>query len=95
VLGDLRIDELTTQRLEAFERAFLVRPHQPRIARHIGGEDRGEATFDASWPCGLHGASPVGNDPTPTGAPGALSKGAASLLRARRPIRLTKDQLPR
>ena len=29
-------------RLEAFERAFLVRPHQPRIPRHIGGEDRGE-----------------------------------------------------
>src|SRR5580704_2397387 len=32
-------------RLEAFERAFLVRPHQPRVARHIGGEDRGETAF--------------------------------------------------
>ncbi len=42
VLGDLRIEELAAQRLEAFERAFLVRPHQPRIPRHIGGEDRGE-----------------------------------------------------
>jgi hypothetical protein len=42
VLGDLRIDELAAQRFEAFERAFLVRPHQPRIPRHIGGEDRGE-----------------------------------------------------
>jgi hypothetical protein len=42
VLGDLRIDELMAQRFEAFERAFLVRPHQPRIPRHIGGEDRGE-----------------------------------------------------
>ena len=32
---------------------FLVRPHQPRIPRHIGGEDRGE-------PAGLaHFASPV------------------------------------
>ena len=42
VLGDLRIEKLAAQRLEAFERAFLVRPHQPRIPRHIGGEDRGE-----------------------------------------------------
>ena len=42
VLGDLRIEELAAQRFEAFERAFLVRPHQPRIAAHIGGEDRGE-----------------------------------------------------
>jgi hypothetical protein len=42
MLGDLRIEEFAAQRLEAFERAFLVRPHQPRIPRHIGGEDRGE-----------------------------------------------------
>jgi hypothetical protein len=40
VLGELRIDELAAQRLEAFERALLVSSHQPRIARHIGGEDR-------------------------------------------------------
>jgi hypothetical protein len=46
VLGDLWIDDLAAQRFEAFERAFLVRPHQPRIPRHIGGEDRGE-TADA------------------------------------------------
>ena len=43
VLGHLRIEKLAAQRFEAFERAFLVRPHQPRIPRHIGGEDRGEA----------------------------------------------------
>ena len=43
VLGDFRIEKLTAQRLEAFERAFLVRPHQPRIASHIGGKDRGKA----------------------------------------------------
>ncbi len=42
VLGDFRIDQLAAQRLEPFERAFLVRPHQPRIPRHIGGKDRGE-----------------------------------------------------
>jgi hypothetical protein len=44
VLGDLWLDELMAQCLEAFERAFLVRPHQPRISRHIGGEDRGQPT---------------------------------------------------
>jgi hypothetical protein len=42
MLGDLRIEELEAQRFEAFERAFFVRPHQPRIPRHIGGEDSGE-----------------------------------------------------
>jgi len=42
VLGDLRIEELMAQRFQAFERTLLVRPHQPRIPRHIGGEDRGE-----------------------------------------------------
>jgi len=40
--GDLRIEELTAQRFEAFERAFLIRPHQPRIPRDISGEDRRE-----------------------------------------------------
>jgi len=43
VLRNLRIEELAAQRCEVFERAFLVRPHQPRIARHIGGQDGGEA----------------------------------------------------
>jgi hypothetical protein len=42
MLGEFRIEELVTQRLEVFERAFLVRPHQPRITGDIGGEDRGE-----------------------------------------------------
>jgi hypothetical protein len=42
VLGDLRIDQLPAMRLQAFVRAFLIHPHQARIARHIGGEDRGE-----------------------------------------------------
>src|SRR6266436_5971628 len=66
VTDDLRIDELAAQRFEAFERALLARPHQPRIPRHIGGKDRGEPTFDASWPCGLHRTSSVVDDPTPT-----------------------------
>jgi hypothetical protein len=51
VLGDLRIDKLAAQRLEAFERPFLVRSHQPRIARHVGGDDRRETAFDGF----LHG----------------------------------------
>jgi len=53
VLGDLRIEELSAQRFEAFERAFLVRSHQTRIPRHIGGEDRSKAAGLA------HSASPV------------------------------------
>jgi hypothetical protein len=32
--------------LQAFERPFLVRSHQSRVARHIGGKDRGETAFD-------------------------------------------------
>jgi hypothetical protein len=51
MLGSLRIKELAAQRLEAFERAFLVRPHQPRIPRRIGGEDRGEAAGLAHAAC--------------------------------------------
>jgi len=43
VLGDLRIGELAAQRLEALVCVLLVHPHQPRIPRHIGGEDRSEA----------------------------------------------------
>jgi hypothetical protein len=39
VLGDLRVEKLAAQGFEAFERAFLIHPHQPRIPRHIGGED--------------------------------------------------------
>jgi hypothetical protein len=42
-------------RFEAFERPFLVGSHQPRITRHIGGEDRGETAFDGL----LHGTSPA------------------------------------
>jgi hypothetical protein len=48
VLADFRIEELAAQRFEAFERPLLVRPHQARIARDIGGEDRREPAFDAS-----------------------------------------------
>ena len=43
VLLDLRIDQLLEVRLEPFVGLFLGRPHQARIAGHVGGEDRGEA----------------------------------------------------
>ena len=43
VLCDLWIDQVAAQRFEAFERALLIRPHQPRIPRHISGENRSEA----------------------------------------------------
>ena len=51
VLDDLRIEEFAAQRFETFERALFVLPHQPRIPRHIGGEDRGE-TASCSHPSG-------------------------------------------
>jgi hypothetical protein len=67
---------LGAERLEPAERPFFVRPDQARTARYIGREDRGDPTFDATWPCGLHGASSVADDPTPTSAPRTLSKEA-------------------
>ena len=72
--GNLRIDQLGAQRLEPAERPFFVRPDQARTARYIGREDRRDPTFDATWPCGLHGASSVADDPTPTSPPRTLSK---------------------
>jgi hypothetical protein len=53
VLLDLGIGHLAPKSFQRGEGAFLVRSHQPRIARDIGGEDRGE-------PAGLaHVASPA------------------------------------
>jgi len=43
MLGDFRIKKLTAHGLEAFEGAALVGTNEPRIARHIGREDRREA----------------------------------------------------
>jgi hypothetical protein len=44
VLLDLGIGQFTPQRFEAFERAFFVHPHQSRIARDIGGQDRSKTS---------------------------------------------------
>jgi hypothetical protein len=49
MLPDLRIQELREMSLEALVRVLLVRPHQPRVARHISGEDRGETAFDGCF----------------------------------------------
>jgi hypothetical protein len=45
VLDDFRIEKLAAQRFEAFKRAFLVCSHQPRIAGHIGSNDRGRRVW--------------------------------------------------
>jgi hypothetical protein len=37
-----RVDQLAAQLAEAPERAFLIQPSQPRIARHVGGQDGGK-----------------------------------------------------
>ena len=47
VLGDKRLDELPAVRLEARERAGLVRLNQPRVADHVRRQDGGEATLRA------------------------------------------------
>jgi hypothetical protein len=38
---DLRMDQLGEMRLQPLVSAFLVRPHQGRVAGHIGDKDRG------------------------------------------------------
>ena len=36
------MDQFLEEGLEPFVRPLLIRPHQARVARYIGGEDRGE-----------------------------------------------------
>ena len=43
VLGDLRLDQLPEVGPEPFVRSLLIRAHQARVPRHVGGEDRGQA----------------------------------------------------
>src|SRR5262249_34868593 len=44
VLPNLRIDQLPAMGLEPFVGPLLIRPDQPRVPRHVGGEDRGGTT---------------------------------------------------
>ena len=46
MLLDLGIAQLSSDRLQRRERAFLVLAHQPRIARNIGRQDRREPPLD-------------------------------------------------
>jgi|SRR6266446_7882234 len=56
--SNFRIDLFSAERLEPAEGPFLVGLDQARIAGDISREDRREPTFNATWPCGLHGAPP-------------------------------------
>jgi hypothetical protein len=44
VLGDLGVNQLPEVCLQPLVRPLLIRPHQARVSRHVGGADRGEAT---------------------------------------------------
>jgi hypothetical protein len=43
VLLNLRIDQIAEVRLRPLMRSLLIRSHQTRVARNIGGKDRSEA----------------------------------------------------
>jgi hypothetical protein len=49
MLGDLWVNNLGAERLEPGQSPFLVGFDQAPTARYIGGEDRREPTFDATW----------------------------------------------
>jgi len=53
------VDHLGAERLQPAERPFLIGSNEARVSRHIGGENGRKPAFDASWPFGLHGASPL------------------------------------
>jgi hypothetical protein len=55
--SDCRVHKLPAHRFEAFKSSFFIGPHKPRIAGHIGGENRGEAALDGL----LHGTLGIGN----------------------------------
>jgi len=46
VLFDLGVGNFSPQRLQCSKRAFLVRPHQARVARDVGRHNRCEAPLD-------------------------------------------------
>jgi hypothetical protein len=58
MLGDFRIDQVCSERLEAIEGAFLVQADEPAVADHVGREDCGEAAFPPIWRSTLHGVLP-------------------------------------
>ena len=46
MFDDPGIDQFAPDRLQRRKRAFLVGPHQPRIADNIGGQDRRQPPLD-------------------------------------------------
>jgi hypothetical protein len=84
VLPDLRIDQFPEVRLQPFVRPLLIRPHQARVAGHIGGEDRGEAADRGHRLSGGRLAQPsLPRKPAPTlvfRGPGRPKRGFGGLL---------------
>src|SRR5215471_5697106 len=72
--SDPRIDHFDAKRLQPVESPLLVGRDEPRVPGDIRRKDRGEPTFCASWPCRLHGPSPVLDNLTTTSGQRALSK---------------------
>ena len=56
VLGDARFNQFGKMGGQRCQCPFLVVPHQPRIARDVGGEDGGEAALDTLLD---HGTGPL------------------------------------
>src|SRR5207302_8709554 len=63
----VRIKQLAAMSFEAFERAFLIRPHEPAVTRDVRGENGGQLAFDAFrgqggglQPLGPNGLSALG-----------------------------------
>lgn len=54
MLGDLGIDQRGAQRLQFCKRSFLIHPHQPRVTRHVGCEDRRHPPLDMISSRGVH-----------------------------------------
>jgi hypothetical protein len=52
------VEELMAQRFDGLERAFLVRSHQPRIPRHIGGKIAARRRSMRCHSPGIHRGSP-------------------------------------
>ena len=77
-LGDQGIEDLVAQRLEAGQGARLVRPHEPAVADHVGGDDRRKSALVALFAlfalCG-HGAFPRWNGSLSSGSLGEAGRG--------------------
>src|SRR5271163_2429388 len=90
MLCDRGIGQLTPDRLQRNERAFLVRAHQPRISRDIGHQDRCRPALDAPSP-GVHPGNatviyPAYIAPDRSSYSSNVSRKAASVRRSVAPV---------